>query len=255
VLTVVFAGIFGLLIGSFLTVVVDRVPDGRSVIRPGSACPTCGLQLGVRDLVPVVSWLALRGRCRQCRSPIGIEAILIELVTAGLFAALAWELGLRWAMVGYCVAAAGLVGLSVIDLHTQRLPREITYWTAALSLPLLTIDSIVTGELRRLLMMVIGAACAVGFLGAVRILSRGGMGDGDVRLAPLLGALLGWRALPLVAAGLFMAFLSGAVVGLAVKGIGKEGRRQAIPFGPFLAFGTLLAQFIGDTFVDVLWQA
>jgi leader peptidase (prepilin peptidase) / N-methyltransferase len=180
---------------------------------------------------------------------------LVEIVTAALFAALAWKFGLRWALPGYCLAAGGLVGLSVIDLHTQRLPREVTYVTAALSLPLLAIDSLVTGEHRRLVMMLVGAICAVAFLGGIRIVSRGGMGDGDVRLAPLLGALMGWKALPSVVAGLFIAFLVGAVVGLALKGFTAEGRKAAIPFGPFLAFGTVAALFVGDQVVALMWQA
>jgi leader peptidase (prepilin peptidase)/N-methyltransferase len=179
----------------------------------------------------------------------------VELTTAGLFVLFAWEFGLRPALLGYAAAAAGLVALSVIDLHTQRLPREVSYTTAAVALPLLAIDAIATDELRRVVMMVLGALIAVAFLGGLRILTRGeGMGDGDVRLAPLLGGLLGWRALPLVGAGMFIAFFLGSVIGLALKGLSKEGRRSAIPFGPFLAIGTVSALFLGDYLVDVVWQ-
>jgi leader peptidase (prepilin peptidase)/N-methyltransferase len=252
---IAYMAILGLLIGSFLTVVVDRVPDGRSILAPRSSCGGCGEQLGVLDLVPVVSWLMLRGKCRHCAARIGVEPLVVELVTASAFAAIAARFGVRLATVGFCFAAAGLIGLSVIDLHTQRLPREITYVTAALSLPLLTVDALIRNEERRVVMMVVGSALALIFLGGVRIASRGGMGDGDVRLSPLLGALLGWVALPLVAAGMFIAFLVGAVVGLAVKGISKDGRREAIPFGPFLAFGTVAAWFVGNQLVDAVWQA
>jgi leader peptidase (prepilin peptidase) / N-methyltransferase len=252
VLTVVYSVVLGLLIGSFLTVVVDRVPDGRSVISPGSACGACGLELGPRDLVPVVSWLLLRGRCRQCRVSIGIEPVVLELVTAALFGLLASKLGLRWALPGFFIYAAGLVGLSAIDVRTKRLPRKIIYVTAALGVPFLVIDSLVRGDERRLVMMFAGASIALLFMGLVYLASRGGMGDGDVRLAPLLGAYLGWQGLVLVPVGLFAGFMLGAVIGVAMMGLGKAGRKTALPFGPFLAAGALAAIFIGEPIARVL---
>src|SRR5512143_3216083 len=109
-MTIAVSAAYGLLIGSFLTVVVDRVPRGASIVAPGSACGNCGLRLGFRDLVPVFSWLALRGRCRRCHSSIGTEPLLLELASGTLFGLLAWKFGLDWALPAYCVLAAGLLG-------------------------------------------------------------------------------------------------------------------------------------------------
>src|SRR4051794_14863872 len=134
-MVIAYTAILGLLIGSFLTVVVDRVPDGRSVVAPGSACGTCGLQLGPQDLVPVFSWLALRGRCRRCRAKIGVEPVVLEVVNAALFLAFAIKFGLSWELAAFCALAAGLVALSWIDLRTKRLPRQIIYTTAAIGVP------------------------------------------------------------------------------------------------------------------------
>lgn len=253
-MTIAISAVYGLLIGSFLSVVVDRVPRGASIVSPGSACGACGLRLGVRDLVPVFSWLALRGRCRRCRTEIGAEPLVLELVTGALFGAMAWKFGLSWELPAFCILAAGLVALTRIDLVTMRLPREITYATAALGVPFLVIAALVRDQPKRLLWMVVGAVIAGAFMGLVYIASRGGMGDGDVRLAPLLGAYLGWLNLSFVPAGLFLGFLSGAVVGSVLMLVGKAGRRTAVPFGPFLAGGTLAAVFIGRWFVDLVWR-
>ena len=131
-MTVAIFTLYGLLFGSFLTVVVDRVPRGASIVRPGSACGSCGLRLVARDLVPVFSWLALRGRCRKCHTSIGTEPLVLELSTAALFGVMAHHFGLSWEAVAFCVLMAGLVALSWIDLHTKRLPREITHTIGAL---------------------------------------------------------------------------------------------------------------------------
>ena len=251
-MTIAISAVYGLLFGSFLTVVVDRVPRGASIVSPGSACGNCGLRLGVRDLVPVVSWLALRGKCRRCHMGIGKEPLILELMTGLLFGLFAWKFGPDWALPAYCALGAGLVALSWIDLRTKRLPRKIIYVTAAIGLPLLAIAALVRHEPRRLWMMALGAACALAFMGVVYVLSRGGMGDGDVRLSPLLGAYLGWLNPGLVAVGLFMGFLAGAIVGVAMMTQGRAGRKTAVPFGPFLALGTVVAVFVGQRCIDVL---
>lgn len=246
--------VLGLLIGSFLTVVADRVPEGRSIVSPGSACGACGMDLGAPDLVPVFSWLALRGRCRGCGARIGVEPLVIEIVNAGLFAAMAVEFGLSWELAAFCVFAAGLVALSAIDLKTKRLPREITYTTAAIGAPLLVIAAFVRDEPERMWMAALGAAIAFVFMLLIYIVSRGGMGDGDVRLSPLLGMYLGWLNPGIVLVGLFLGFFLGAIVGVALMASGAAGRRTKIPFGPFLAAGSLLAVFIGQALVDAIWK-
>jgi leader peptidase (prepilin peptidase) / N-methyltransferase len=247
--------IAGLMIGSFLTVVAERVPRGESVVAPGSRCGSCGLRLGPLDLVPVFSWLFLRGKCRRCRTNIGIEPLVLELATAGLFVAMGAKFGATWETAAFCVLSAGLVVQSWIDLRTRRLPRQITYVTLALGAPLLVIAALVRDEPRRVVTMLAGAAIALAFMALLYVLSHGGLGEGDVRIAPLLGAYLGWLGLPYVPVGLFLGFLFGSIVGVAAMVVGKAGRKTAIPFGPFLAAGTLVAVFIGRAVIDRLWTA
>jgi leader peptidase (prepilin peptidase) / N-methyltransferase len=250
--TVIFA-LYGLLFGSFLTVVVDRVPRGASVVHPGSACGNCGLRLGVRDLIPVFSWLALRGKCRQCHTSIGIEPLVLELSTSFLFGLTAWHFGLSWMSPAYCVLMAGLVALSWIDLKTKRLPRGIIYVTAMLGVPLLCVAALVEHEPKRIWMMLLGAAISLAVMALIYWTSRGGMGDGDVRLSPLLGAYLGFLNPGLALVGLFFGFFIGAVVGVGLMVLKRAGRRTEVPFGPFLALGTILAIFHGQAYIDMLF--
>ena len=251
-MTVVIAALYGLFAGSFLTVVVDRVPRGASVVQPGSACGNCGLRLGPRDLVPVLSWLALRGKCRKCHTNIGTEPLVLELSTAFLFGLTAWHFGLSWCLPAFCVLMAGLVALSWIDLHSKRLPRAITHWTAIVGIPLLCVAALVEHEPRRIWMMLLGAAISFAVMGLIYLASRGGLGDGDVRLAPLLGAYLGFLNPGLAPVGLFFGFAAGALVGVALMALKRAGRRTAVPFGPFLALGTVLAIFFGQRYIDLL---
>jgi leader peptidase (prepilin peptidase) / N-methyltransferase len=244
----------GLLVGSFLTVVVARVPEGGSVVAPPSRCDSCGTRLGPLDLVPVVSWLVLRGRCRCCGTRIGPEPVLLELATAGLFVMMAvrFDDGFRAAIPAYCILCATLLAQTWIDLRTQRLPRQITYTGMALGGIALLIAAVVIGEPERIWMAALGALIALVTLWLIYALSRGGMGDGDVRLAPLLGMFLGWLNPGIVLPGLFFGFIAGAAVGVAMMAVDRAGRRTALPFGPFLALGTIVAIFVGQHFVDLV---
>jgi leader peptidase (prepilin peptidase)/N-methyltransferase len=245
----------GLLVGSFLTVVVDRVPNGGSVMTPPSRCGSCGLRLGPLDLVPVLGWLALRGKCRQCGAPIGYAPIVLEPTTAALFALFAWEFqDQRAAIPAYCILAATLVAQTWIDLETQRLPREITYTGIVLGGIALAVAAIVLDEPERIWMAALGAGIGLAIMWAIYTLSMGGMGDGDVRLSPLLGMYLGWINPGIVAPGLFFGFIAGAVVSVALMATSRAGRRTAVPFGPFLALGTVVAVFLGQPFVDAVLQ-
>ncbi|TDT18512.1 type 4 prepilin peptidase 1 [Ilumatobacter fluminis] len=247
--------VMGLLVGSFLTVVVDRVPRGGSVVAPPSACGACGHRLTAPDLVPIVSWVVLRGKCRHCGHPIGWEPIIIEVATATIFTLFGLEFGADAVLPAFWILGAALVALVWIDLREFRLPREITYTAFVLGFIALTVAALVNDEPERIWKSLVGAGIALAIMGLIYLGSRGQMGDGDVRLAPLLGLYLGYLNLGTVPIGLFLGFLIGAVVGVVAMAVGSAGRKTALPFGPFLALGTVVAIFIGPEIVDLIWQA
>jgi leader peptidase (prepilin peptidase)/N-methyltransferase len=254
-LVVIACIVMGLVVGSFLTVVVDRVPRGASIVAPPSACGECGHRLTAPDLVPIASWLALRGKCRHCGHPIGVEPLVVELATAAIFVAFGLEFGADAVLPAYCILGAALVALVWIDLREFRLPREITYTAFVLGFVALTIAALVNDEPERIWKSLVGAGIALAIMGLIYLGSRGQMGEGDVRLSPLLGMYLGYLHLGTVPIGLFLGFLIGAVVGVAAMALGSAGRKTALPFGPFLAAGTVLAIFIGPDLVDLVWQS
>lgn len=245
-------GSMGLLIGSFLTVVAERVPQGGSVVAPPSRCGNCGLRLGPLDLFPVVSWLALRGKCRQCKASIGIEPLVLELSTAALFLIFAVKFRDDAVLPAFCILAATLVVQTWIDLKTKRLPREITFWGGGLGAVALIIAALIRDEPERIWMAGLGAAIALALMAGIYYASKGGMGWGDVILAPMLGMFLGWLNPGIVAPGLFFGFIAGAIVGVAMMAGNRAGRRSEVPFGPFLAVGTVVAVFVGQHFVDLV---
>lgn len=247
--------VMGLLVGSFLTVVVDRVPRGGSVVAPPSACGACGSRLTAPDLVPVLSWLALRGKCRHCGTPIGKEPLILEISNATIFVLFGLKFGADPVLPAFCILGAALVALVWIDLREFRLPREITYTAFALSSVVIVVAALVDDQPEKIWKAFAGAGIALALMGGIYLASRGGMGDGDVRLAPLLGLHLGYISMGIVPIGLFLGFLIGAVVGVAMMATSKAGRKTALPFGPFLAAGTVLAVFIGQWGVDLIWHA
>jgi leader peptidase (prepilin peptidase)/N-methyltransferase len=246
--------VMGLIIGSFLTVVVDRVPGGGSIMAPPSACGACGHRLGPLDLVPIASWMVLRGKCRHCGNPIGNEPLIIETATAAIFVLFGIKFGADAALPAFYILGAALVALVWIDLREQRLPREITYTAFVLSSVALVIAALVNDQPERIWQSALGAGIALAIMGVIYLASRGGMGDGDVRLAPLLGLHLGYLNPGIVPVGLFWGFLLGAVVGVGMMAVSKAGRKTALPFGPFLAAGTVIAVFAGQSFVNVIWH-
>lgn len=253
-LVVVGCAVLGLLIGSFLTVVVDRVPEGRSVVAPPSACGACGHRLTALDLVPVVSWVALRGRCRHCGARIGAEPLVLEGVNTALFVAMAVHFGADPVLPAFLVLSAALVALVWIDLREFRLPREITYTAIGLSAPVIVVAALADEAPERIWRAALGACIALAIMLAIYLISRGGMGDGDVRLAPLLGLHLGYLDPAIVPIGLFLGFALGAIAGIVAMLVGKAGRKTALPFGPFLAAGTVAAIWVGDALLDVILQ-
>lgn len=237
--------LLGLLVGSFLNVVIHRVPLGASVVSPRSACPGCGTGLAARDNIPVLSWLLLRGRCRTCGMSIHIRYPLVELGTGLLFLALALRIGPHAPLAAFLLWAAALVAVSAIDLDIRKIPRRIIFIAAGGCGALLVAAAAVGGDWFSLREAAIGGIVGFGVLAAVWFIAPRGMGYGDVRLSGLNGILLGWLSLPHVALGLFLGFLLGAVLGLALIVTGLRSRKDAVPFGPFLALGALAAVFAG----------
>ncbi len=233
----------GALLGSFLNVVIWRLPRGESLVRPGSACPACGTPVKPYDNVPVLSWLLLRGRCRHCGEAISRRYPLVEAMTAALLALVVLEAGADsdvWLGLAFVLI---LVPVIFIDLDHRIIPNKIMAVgaVAALAIVALTRSDALVEHL-------IAGAAAGGFLLIAALAYPSGMGMGDVKLAGVMGLFLG-RA---VGPAMLIALLAGSVVGAAIiarKGA-KEGRKTAVPFGPFLALGGLAALFAGDAIVD-----
>lgn len=244
---VVLAALLGLAVGSFLNVVIHRVPRKESVVSPRSRCPGCGTELANRDNIPLFSWLALRGRCRTCGMPISPRYPAVELGTAVLFALLAVRFSDDVAVLpAFLVLGAALLAISLIDLEHFIVPNRIVYPTLFLLAPLLVVAAVVDDELSSLRGAVLGGLLGFALLFVIHFVSPRGMGFGDVRLAGLLGVALGWLDLGHVLLGLFLGFLTASVVSLTLIGLKVRSRKDRIPFGPFLALGGLLAVLLGE---------
>jgi leader peptidase (prepilin peptidase)/N-methyltransferase len=230
---------FGLVIGSFLNVVIARVPERRSLWMPGSTCPGCGNAIAWHDNIPLVSFLLLRGRCRACAAPIPWRYPMVEAATAALFV-VAWLVfggDLRQFVIAVVFLAA-LIAITVIDLRHQIIPDVITLPGIVAGL----VASVVTDRISWVESM-IGILVGGGLFVAVIVLSRGGMGGGDLKLGAMLGAFLGWQALLV---GLFVAVMLGGLSAVALLASRRLARKDAIPFGPFLALGGAVALFWGE---------
>jgi leader peptidase (prepilin peptidase)/N-methyltransferase len=243
--------LLGLLVGSHLGVLAERIPAGRPTSAGRSQCDSCATTLRWFELVPVLSRVAQRGRCRTCGERVPALSTVLELTTAALFAALAAVFGPHWELGGYLVFAAGLTVLTVIDLRTQRLPRRIIYVTAALGVPFLVVGALRVDDGVRLQWALYGSLGALLFFLLLVGVWRGSMGDGDVRLAALIGFFLGWIGPMHVPVGLFLGFLFGAVVGSVLLARGAS-RRTKVAFGPYLALGAIVTVFVGHPVIR-LW--
>lgn len=244
-LVVVFAGVLGLLVGSFLNVVIARVPAGRSVVRPRSACMACAAPIRSRDEVPVVSWLLLGGRCRDCSACVPVRYPAVEAVTAVLFVAIAAGYRHSSAFAALLWTAAAGVALFVIDLDVHRLPDAIVLPSYPVVAALLGAGGLITGD-RPAARALLSALLWLSVYGALWSLTRGrGMGLGDVKLAALLGLVLGWLGWGPSALGLFAGFAVGAAVGVGLLAAGRVTRGAPIAHGPFLLVGAAIGVVAG----------
>lgn len=229
-------GLFGLVVGSFLNVVIHRVPLYQSIVWPSSRCPRCGENIKSFDNVPMLSYLLLRGRCRNCKVCISPRYPLVEGLTGLLFALAAYDFGLSLALVSALVLIAVLVALAGTDLEHRLLPNVIVGPAAAVGLVLS-----VVGDPASWWVYLVSAVGVAGGLFALALAYSGGMGMGDVKMGGMLGAFLG----PYAALAVFLGALLGVIVGGVLMAVGKIQRRSALPFGVFLAVAGVFTLFLG----------
>ena len=244
-----FAGVLGLAIGSFLNVVVWRVPRGESVVHPPSACPRCGHAIRGRDNIPVVSWLVLRGRCRDCGLPISARYPLVELGTGVLFVLTAWFAGLHWILPALLYLAAISVALALIDIDVKRLPDAIVLPSYVVAIVLLALASANPGgepDWSALLRALAGGAALFVVYFVMVLVYPAGMGFGDVKLAGVLGLYLGWFGWGSLFVGWFAAFLLGGLFSVGLMIAGRAGRKSGIPFGPWMLAGAAVGIVLGE---------
>ncbi len=251
------AGLFGLAVGSFLNVVVHRVPEGRSVVAPRSSCGSCGHEIRWYDNIPVVSWLALRARCRDCGARISARYPALELAGAAAFTLVGAVLGPQlWSAASPAAVIASIaqiavfiylaaisLALAVIDVQTMRLPNAIVLPAYPVTAILLTAAAAAGGAWDQLLGAAAGLAIMGGLYLVIAFAKPGAMGMGDVKLAGVLGICLGWLGWTQLAVGILGGFLVGGMVGLAL--LATRGRRARIPFGPWLLAGAWLGILAG----------
>ncbi len=235
-MTVLLASLLGLLVGSFLNVVIHRVPLRESIVWPASRCPKCGAKISPLDNIPLISYVLLRGKCRSCGVGISTRYSAVEALTGLLFGAAAYRFGLGVELTGALVLIAVLVALAGIDLEHRLLPNIIVGPAALAGLAL----SVLAAPAAWWVYVLSAVAVAGGLLG-LALVYPGGMGMGDVKMGGMLGAYLG----PYAALAVFMGALAGALVGGALIATGRMQRRSAMPFGVFLAFGGLVVLFAG----------
>lgn len=242
--------LLGLLVGSFLNVVVWRLPRRESLLRPASHCLACSASVRPRDNLPVLSWLLLHGRCRDCAAPISRRYPAVELLTAAVFAGLAARLGASAALPAFLYLGGVGVALGLIDLDVHRLPNALTLPSYAVGVALLAGAAVAQGSRTPLLRGLLGMVALLGLYLLLALVYPAGMGLGDVKLAGLLGLYMGWLGWGAWAVGAFAAFLLGGVSGIALMAAGRAGRKSAIPFGPFMLAGALLAVLAGQAVAD-----
>jgi leader peptidase (prepilin peptidase)/N-methyltransferase len=247
--TLVLATIMGLAIGSFLNVVIYRLPLRQSLLTPPSTCPSCRARLRAIDNIPVLSWVMLGGKCHHCKAPISPQYPLVELVTGVLFLLITWVTPIGPLLAARLILVVILIVLFGIDLHHQILPNSIT-------LPGIVIGFLFSlagppGWVNSLLGILLGAGILYGIAAAYYAVRREeGLGMGDVKMLAMIGAFLGWKA---VLVTLILSSFSGALVGIGLIAFARGGMRLALPFGTFLSMGALAAMLVGEPLVS--WYA
>lgn len=243
-------GLLGLAIGSFLNVVIWRVPRGESVVSPPSACPACGTAIRPRDNIPVAGWLLLKGRCRDCSESISARYPLVELGTGVLFAVMALRFGLDPVLPAYLYLAAVGIALALIDIDVKRLPDALTLPSYPVVGVLLGVAALAGSDSGDFVRALLGGAAMFGFYFALCFAYPAGMGFGDVKLSGVLGLATAWVGWGAWAVGLFGGFLFGGLWGIVLIVAKRGGRKSKVPFGPFMLAGALLGVLAGQNLFD-----
>lgn len=248
--TAIIVFILGSAIGSFLNVIIYRIPAGLSILWPPSRCPKCSHKLKLSENVPIFGWLCLGGRCSNCKNPIAVRYPLVEAATGLLFLLIYWRFGVSWETLGNWAFFSWLLSLSLIDLDTMTLPNPLTRSGLVAGLVFQAIAH--SGDARQLINGMMGAVLGLWLLEIVALVGaiafgQAAMGAGDAKLAAMMGAWLGWKYLLLAG---FIACFAGAFVGGGARVLGWLKRRQLIPFGPFLAFGAAVTAMWGEAILS-----
>lgn len=245
-MVIALCALIGLIVGSFLNVVIWRLPRSQSVVSPPSACPQCSQRIRPYDNIPVLSWLLLRGRCRHCHTRISARYPLVETLTAALFAVTAWVIGPEVELIAFLYLAAISVALAMIDLDTHRLPNKIVLPGYIIAPALLTIATLVNGNWDILLRAALGAVILYAAYFLMVLVYPAGMGFGDVKLAGILGLYLGWCGWGALLIGGFAAFFFGGFYAIGLLLLRKANRKSGIPFGPWMILGAFFGIMLGQ---------
>jgi leader peptidase (prepilin peptidase) / N-methyltransferase len=238
--------IFGSIVGSFLNVCIYRMPRKLSIILPSSMCPSCNVPIRPYDNIPLLSFLFLVGRCRRCKAVIPFRYPLVEFMNAALYVLVLWRFGLGLHTPVYFMFCSALIVITFIDLDFQIIPDRITLPGIPIGLiagSFLLPDPFMRYSLLGYKASIIGFLAGGGIFYAVAVLSRGGMGGGDIKMMAMVGSLMGWKSVLLTT---FLGSLTGAVLGISLMVFKGKGRKTKIPFGPFLALGALVTLFYGQ---------
>lgn len=239
----IFITVLGAALGSFLNVLIYRLPEETSIIFPASRCPHCRKAIRFYDNIPVISYILLKGRCRECHEKISFRYPLVELITAVISLLLFWKFGLTFQYLFSFIFVCALMVITFIDLDHQIIPDVITLP----GIPIFFLAAVFAMNLRFLdafLGFLIGGGCLYGIAFVYELVTkREGMGGGDIKLLAMIGAFLGWQSLLFV---LLVSSLLGAVVGISVMMVKGQDMKYAVPFGPFLSFAAVAYIFFGD---------
>ncbi len=237
-----FIFILGTVIGSFINVCIYRIPRGESIAYPYSRCPQCGYRLAARDLIPILSFLYLRGKCRRCNAKISMRYPLVEFLTGAMFFLAFVKLGFSLDFLSAVTLISGLIISAFTDLEYQIIPDKIVLTTAVIGLLL---NILIHGK--DVLNYLMGSVLGGGTIFLIAALSQGGMGGGDIKLFAAVGLFLGMR---LTLLSLLLSFILGATAGIILIVLKLKGIKDAIPFGPFIALGSIASLFAGDKIIS-----